>query len=105
MRRMVHEEFIKRLYEKNHNIIAISKYTRSTDKMIFHCKVCGHEWETYPHNLLRGRGCASCSRHLKYTTESFINRMNEINCNIEVIGEYINNHTPIKCRCLIDNTI
>lgn len=73
--------------------------------MMFHCKVCGHEWETYPHNLLCGRGCASCSRHLKYTTESFINRINEINCNIEVIGEYINNHTPIKCRCLIDNTI
>ena len=38
----------------------------------------------------------------KRTHEEFIIILNKINPNIEVLGEYKNNNTPILCRCLID---
>ena len=36
------------------------------------------------------------------THEEFIEILNKINSNIQVLGKYINNHTPIKCKCLKD---
>ena len=37
------------------------------------------------------------------THSEFIEEMNEINADIEILGKYINNREKIKCRCLIDN--
>lgn len=36
------------------------------------------------------------------THEEFIEILNKINSNIQVLGKYVNNHTPIKCKCLKD---
>lgn len=38
-----------------------------------------------------------------WTTETFKERMKEINPNVEVLGEYINSSTKIKCKCLVCN--
>ena len=40
----------------------------------------------------------------RYTIEEFKNKLLDINSNIEIISdEYINNHTPLKCKCKICN--
>ena len=39
------------------------------------------------------------------TTEDFQKMISEINPNIEIIGEYINARTKIKCKCKIDGYI
>ena len=41
----------------------------------------------------------------KKTHEQFIQELNEIQPNIEVLGTYINTNTPILCRCKIDNHV
>lgn len=46
-------------------------------------------------------GCTYCIGRHK-TTESFKAELVDKNPNIEVLGEYINAHTDILCRCLID---
>ena len=38
----------------------------------------------------------------RLTHEEFVNRMREINNDIEILGEYINANTKIKVRCKID---
>lgn len=38
----------------------------------------------------------------KITHTEFINKINKINSNIKIIGEYIDSKTKIKCKCLID---
>lgn len=45
-------------------------------------------------------GCAYCAGKYK-TTEDFIKEMNEINPNIEIIGEYKGSEKPVKCKCKI----
>ena len=39
----------------------------------------------------------------KKTHEDFIEQMNVINPNIEILGKYVNSSTKILCRCKIDN--
>lgn len=46
-------------------------------------------------------GCPYCIGRNK-TTESFKKELADKNSNIEVVGEYIDAHTNILCRCLID---
>lgn len=40
-----------------------------------------------------------------WTTETFRERIKEVNQNIEVLGEYVNAKTKIKCRCLVCNEL
>ena len=49
-------------------------------------------------------GCPKCAGRDK-TTEEFINELKEINNDIEILGEYIDTNTKIKCKCKIDNHI
>lgn len=41
----------------------------------------------------------------RFTHQEFINKLALINPNLEVLGEYINARTKIKCRCKIDDYI
>lgn len=102
MRKKTHEEFVEEMKEINSNIEIVGEYVNVQTKIKCRCLIDGYEWEVTPHNLLRGRGCPRCSGKERYTTKSFKEKIKEINPYIEVIGEYINNHTKIKCRCLID---
>ena len=52
---------------------------------------------------MNGYGCHKCSGKMQYTTESFKEAYYEKHpdSNIEIIGEYINNQTSIKCKCRV----
>lgn len=105
-RKLTHEEFMAKFEEKQPELFAktevLGEYVNIDTKIKCRCKIDGYEWETRPKTLLKGHGCPQCGGVVPYTTESFKIKMKEINPNIEILGEYINNHTKIKCRCLID---
>ena len=102
---LTHEEFMERFYIKNENaenIEILGEYVNNRTKVKVRCKKDGYEWEVRPKELLRGNGCPKCSNHIQLTHEEFIDRMKKANNNIEILGEYVNNGTKIKCRCKID---
>ena len=102
---LTHEEFMEKFYVKNENaenIEILGEYKGSKVKIKCKCKIDGYEWEVTPHNLLNDRGCPKCSDKVRKNTEYFINELKEINDNIEILGEYVNNRTKIKCKCKID---
>lgn len=105
-RRKTHEEFLRDFEEKqpeNFNKTEIvGEYINNYTKIKCRCKIDGYEWEATPNHLLQGRGCPLCGGTLKKTHEQFVKEMKEINPNIEIISEYINTQTKIKCRCSID---
>ena len=104
-RKLTHEEFMEKFYIKNknaENIEILGKYEGALTKIKCRCKIDGYEWEAMPNNLLSGHGCPKCAGTMKLTHEEFINRMREINNDIETLGEYVNNYTKIKVRCKID---
>ena len=105
-KKLTHEEFMEKFYKQNknaENIEILGEYVNSRTKIKVRCKIDGYEWETTPSNLLRGYGCPKCkSNKEKKTHEEFVNEMNKINSNIEILGEYVNTRTKIKCKCKID---
>jgi len=104
-RRKTHKEFISELARINPKIEVLGKYKNSYTKILCKCKICGWEWRVAPNSLLsRKTGCRKCfdkANSLRYSKSQdvFIKEMSNINPNIEIIGQYVNNMTKIKCRC------
>ena len=96
---------------KNKDVELISEYLGNEKPIKCRCKKCGHEWITLPKALItNGSGCPICGRAKAVkaetkTREQFIKDLEKVNPHIEVIGDYINTHTKIKCKCKIDGTV
>ena len=97
-RKRTNEEFLKDIAIRNPNIQILSEYKGTAQKVKYRCLKCNREWMSKASHLLDGHGCKFCNRKMK-TTEMFIKELNEISPDIEVLSEYKNNETKIKCRC------
>lgn len=102
------DEFKKKLYLVNSNIIAMSEYVSAQQKMLFKCRVCGNEFKMRPCSVLNGRGCPECARRSRresqlLSNDEFILRLNKCNPSVEPLEEYKGGHTKIRCRCKIHN--
>lgn len=96
---------------KNKDVELISQYTGNEKPIKCKCKKCGNEWTTLPKVLItNGSGCPVCGREKANraeakTKEQFVNELKKVNPNIEVIGDYKNTHTKIKCKCKLDGIV
>ena len=104
-KRKTHEQFIEELGKVNSDIEVLSVYKNSNTKIKCKCLIDGHIWEVFPSSILKRHGCPKCSGYLKKTHEQFVKEMKVKNPKIEILGEYINNATKIKCKCLIEGNI
>lgn len=96
--RKSHTDFVHQLSLLNDQIDVIGQYTTSNDRIEVMCKVCGFVWQPIAGSLLSGCGCPHCVGRHK-TTDEFKREIYDINSSIDIIGEYIDSHTKIKCRC------
>lgn len=96
MKKITQEDFIRRIKEvHNDDIQVLGEYTGRRNKVLVRHK-CGYEWLANPEPLWNGHGCPKCSHNLKRTTESFKQQIfNLVGTEYEILGEYINNSTPI----------
>lgn len=99
--RKTHEQFMKELELVNQKVDVLGRYTRNIDKILVRCKKCGREWYSSPHGLLKGDGCRQCAGSLRKTQEEFESELRTVNSNIEVLGEYKNNHTCVAVKCCV----
>ena len=97
-----HNVFIKEMQEVNPNITILGKYKNSRTKIMCKCNFDGYKWETKPDILKNGHGCPMCAGNIKKTHEEFVEQMNLINPNIEIVNKYKNTESKIHCRCKID---
>lgn len=105
-KRMTHEIFVERAKSVYPDIEVIGKYIDSSIRIHVRCKKCGHEWYALTSNFLAGDGCRHCGSKIAHepfikSQESFVSEVKKANPDIEVIGEYIGRHKPVKARCKI----
>ncbi|MBO5828793.1 MAG: zinc-ribbon domain-containing protein [Paludibacteraceae bacterium] len=56
------EQYVLELAIKNPNIEVVEQYIDAKTKILHRCKVCGHEWNPSPYNVLNnGSGCPICA--------------------------------------------
>lgn len=97
-------DFIADLFAVNQNIEVLDEYYGNEEKIFLHCKVCGNEWVTTPHTLLSGHGCPMCGYERqknaqRHSHNKFLLDLENVNSDIEVLDEYVNNHTKIRFQC------
>lgn len=108
MRKKTHEEYIKEVNDINPNIIVVGRYVNYQTKILHKCKLDEHEWETTPANILKSEGCPMCrNRRLREARikphDEYVQSIQKLNPNIEVIETYVGAQRKIKHRCKIDN--
>ena len=94
---LTQEEFEQRI---DKTIIPLGKYVNQNEKILVKCKKCGHIWEAFPSNLMKGSGCPACSHHYK-NNEIFLKELAKITDTIIPLEEYIGACEKILCQCII----
>lgn len=100
-KKLTHEEFIEKLKQVNPNIQVLGTYINSATKILCRCTIDEYEWTPTPRDLLQGYGCPKCGNSLKSTHEEFIQKLQQVNPDIEILEPYKNNKTKIKCKCKV----
>ena len=94
------DEYRKELSSVNPEIEIVGDHFLSGRRIKCKCKKCGYEWNANVSNLLRGSQCRNCLGLLCKTSEQFIEEARQANDRVEVLGKYINDSTPITCKCV-----
>jgi hypothetical protein len=103
-KRKSHEEFIKLVEDKfGSDYTILSKYVKIDVKIRVKHNLCDYEWETYPQNFTTGQSkCPSCSKRIKYTTESFGKYVSEAtNGEYALISGYSNMKKKVSIKHLL----
>lgn len=96
--RRTNEEFIKEFSEKHKDIIALSKFNKTSQKMSFKCSICNYTWDAVPNALLNRKetGCPKCNGKVAVEKEEFLRRLHEKN----IYVEYVSGYTFISKKCV-----
>lgn len=91
------EWFIEKLKSKNLNYELLSDFNGTARNVTVKNLDCGHSYEAIANNILKGSGCPLC--HGMKDTSSFKEIIqNKYPNEYEILGEYINNRTPIAIK-------
>lgn len=101
--RKVPEEELKRMTENNGFIYVGNELTNGKRYIIYKCPKHLNigEQKTLVGTMRISKGnCPECLNRNK-DTNKFVNELKSINNNIKILGEYVNSHKKIKCKCKI----
>lgn len=105
-KKKTHEEFKNEInLISNGNIQVVGKYIDSRTKVECYCKKHNYYWFTQPNTILKSGFCPKCSRRYRYTQEEFVEKIRNLNPNLQVLGKYINTHTKILFKCTLDGHV
>lgn len=96
------DEFVDEVSKLYPDLEVISSFTKTQDRIKVFCKKCRTELNPLAQSLVQKTFCCQECNRVK-NEKSFRNRISNVNPNINIVGEYKNNRTKIKCLCLIHN--
>lgn len=104
-----HEQYVRDVKIISKNIDVVEQYINSSTPIMHHCKKHNENWKATPRLILTGHcGCKKChgekiSKSLVKSQKEYINEVEKTNPFILVEGDYINAHTSILHKCLLDD--
>lgn len=100
-----HDNFCKELSVKFPNIEVLEQYKGSGIPILVKDKTCNHQpWKARPYTLLKGIGCPECAliasaKSRTKTHKQFVEEIEAINSDIEIITKYEKAHKRITVQC------
>lgn len=100
-RKKTHKEYCLQVKNINSNIEVLDTYINSITPIKHKCPICKEDWLVRPSDVLLGKAtkCNKCYGNYLKTQEEYVSEVNNINNDIEVIGEYIGAHIKILHKC------
>ena len=99
-----HDDFVGQIHNINSNIIILGKYHKDYSRIQCQCAICGHIWNPICSDLVQGRGCPECAKHIrgkvrKYTQEQITEKIKSLHPNLILIGQYkgTKEYTEFQC--------
>lgn len=98
------EEVKAELADLRPDVLLLGKYESALKPVLYRFTGCGHECVISTAHIKSGRGCPECAKALngasqRHNNERLQQMLDERFGDIEVVGEYVNNTTPILFRC------
>lgn len=86
MRKKTTKQFKEQMQVINPDIEIIGEYQGNKIKIACRCKICNHEWEARPDNLLNNHGCPNCKKETignlkRYSQDEFILKCKQVHNN------------------------
>lgn len=97
-KRITNEDFLSKVKKNHSDLLLESEYINNYTKIKVKCLECGREWCGLPKDIVKC-GCSYCRLYGKKAQQRFIEKMNAINPNIEVIGKYVGRSKRIEVKC------
>lgn len=94
-----HERYVELLTERNHKVKVIEQYHGNKIPILHECLCCQYQWKTSPRSMLQGQGCPKCAHNLKFTTESYQQKLRDKEFPYVILEEYKNNQTSTLHLC------
>lgn len=99
-----HAMFVSEMAVKAPNVEVISEYSGARDPITVRCRTCGYVWDLMATNALRIRLCPVCARinsgeKRRLSRDAFLHKLEIVNPDIEIIGEYEKASTKVLVRC------
>ena len=111
MKKRTNEEFLLEINKMNPTYSILSEYVNCDANVHCFCNIHNVDFYSTPSNLLQGKcGCEECRREKignkhRRTKAEFVDKLKQVNENIEVLGEYTQCKNKIECKCKIHNEI
>ena len=99
------QQYESEVFELHPTIKVRGHYINAEIEILHECLIDGHLWMAKPGNILHGKGCPKCAGNIKLTHNEYVERLNIINPNLVVLEQYIDMHTKILHKCLIDGYV
>ena len=109
------DDAINKIHKANPNYTLLSDFNGWREDITRKCNICGDVRTVKARSLIEKnhgkiRICPVCAAKERAkqkckTHNKFIEELVSINPNIDVLDEYVNSNTKLKCRCKIDGYI
>jgi hypothetical protein len=92
-----HKQFLQEVYNfVGDEYLVLEQYINSHTKILMKHNICNYQWLNSPDNFLKGCRCPKCAGVLPYTTETFKEKVFELEGKeYDVLSEYKNTQTKI----------
>lgn len=99
--RQTTESIQLRLTSTRSNIKVLGVYKNSREPLLCTCLKCKHKWSPCWSSLQQGHGCPKCGGCKKLSSAEIQTHLEKTNSNITVLGKYVSNKVPVKCKCKV----
>lgn len=110
-KKRTNEDFLIELQKLNPTYDVLSEYVNCDTNVHCYCHIHNTDFYSTPYSLLKGQiGCDFCRREKisiknRRNKKDFVNKLSQVNINIDVIGDYTNCKNKIECMCKIHNEV